>query len=223
MGTIFNRKTKVIMKVVKLDTSHLPLIEKFCHECKKVGYTNNSTLELMKWGNNYDLPHTANYWALIKHDEIISLSGSHSFGPFDPNFPQLRVGFRAATLPKYDNLIKTLSKTHMNSIPFSLLIPHQISLGIQNGYKHFFITTSHLGHDASGRMHRMNKVMTLLAKQNIVSFENEEIIYSTPQIKWRINLINYLKALASFEEYRTSMNLEEDYITTKQTIYNFVG
>lgn len=210
------------MKIVKLDTKHLPLIEKFCCECKKVGYTNNSTLELMKWGDKYDLPHIADYWALIKHDEILSLSGSHSFDTSDPKFPQLRVGFRAATLPQYSNLIKSLSKTHMNSIPFSLLIPYQISLGIQNGFKYFVITTSHLDHDASGHMHRMNKVMTLLAKQNIVSFEKEEIIYNIPQIKWRINLVNYLKALTSFEPCRLSMNIEEDYLTAKQTIFNFI-
>jgi len=209
------------MLITKLNDHHTKMLEKFCDECRKAGYNNNASLELMKWGAMYDLPHIADFWAVIINDEIASIAGSHSFGLYDENFPQVRCLFRSATLPKYANIIPGISKNHMNSAPFSLLLPYQLAHSIENKFKHFFLTTSG-SQDASGKMYRTHRVMQLMSKQKLVDFEAEEIVYSTPQTKWRINLTNYLMALKSFEPSRVRLNIKEDYITAISTITNYI-
>lgn len=198
------------MQVVKLSQKHINLIQAFCNECKDVGYQNNASLEAMKWGEKYDLPHIPHFWGLIVNDELASISGCHSLGEFDPNFPQMRCLFRSATLPRYANLIPGISKNHMNSIPFSILLPYQLVYGIENDYEHFFITTSHGEHDASGKMNRTHKAISLLAKRGIVNFVDEELIYSTPQTKWEIDLFKYWRILKSFDQTRQSLGIKTD-------------
>lgn len=211
------------MQVVKLSQKHIHSIREFCHQCDLIGYKNNSSIELMKWGDKFDLPHIADFWALMDNHTIMSISGSHSFGTYDPNYPQLRCLFRSATLPKYANLIPGLSKFHMNSVPFSLLLPYQIAEGIKKNYHHFFLTTSYTDHDASGKMSRTHKAITLISKFNLVSFESNEIIYSTPQYKWRINLPKYLLALKQFEPLRSKLNIDEDYKDCIDILEKFIN
>lgn len=177
------------MRVVKLSQNHTELVERFCEACQVAGYGNNSTLAAMKWGGTYDLPSPAQWWALIDDDQILSISGCHGIGDH-----QLRTLFRSATLPQYQKLIPGLSKTHMNSVPFSILLPHQIRWGLDNGYREFYITTSHGEHDASGKMWRTHRAMSLLSKTGIVEHYGEEVVYHTPQTIWRINVERYWSA-----------------------------
>ena len=193
------------MQIVKLSQNHTELLEKFCKECELAGYNNNSSLSVMKWGDKYDLREPANFWGLIIHDELASISGSHSIDP-----TQLRCLFRSATLPRYNNLIPGLSKNHMNSIPFSLLLPQQIIYGAEQGYKEFYITTSHTEHDVSGKMNRTHRAISLLSKKGIVDSVSEEVIYHIPQTKWQINVNSYANALESFSPIRQSLNIEYD-------------
>ena len=183
------------MRVIRLSNEHLGLVNKFCAECVSVGYNNNGSLEAMKWGGKYDLPSGANYWALVVNSEIASISGSHSYSD---THEELRCLFRSATLPRYQKLLPGISKTHMNSVPFSLLLPEQINWGLDEGYSEFYITTSHGSHDASGKMSRTHRALELLAKQNIVEFVRREEYYYTPQTIWRINLPRYWEAVDSF-------------------------
>jgi hypothetical protein len=210
------------MLVTKLSNQHTTQLEEFCDKCREAGYYNNSSLELMKWGKKYDLPDVADFWGLIVDGKIVSISGYHSFGQYDPIYPQARCLFRSATLPEYSNIIPGISKNHMNSVPFSLLLPHQLAHAINNKFKHFFLTTSSGNHDSSGKMYRTHRVMQLLSKQEIVTVEAEEIVYSTAQTKWRIRLKQYLTAIKSFEETRFKLNIEEDYENAISTINNFI-
>lgn len=182
------------MQIVKLYQKDIELVRFFTNECKKVGYNNNSTLEDMKWGDSrYDLPDIAHWWALIIQDNVASISGCHKI-----NETQLRCLFRSATLPRWDNLITGISKNHMNSIPFSLLLPKQIEWGLAQGYTEFLITTSHGEHDASGKMNRTHRAISLLSRRGIVEFVGEEIIYHTPQTVWRIVIDSYMQAIQTF-------------------------
>lgn len=200
------------MNIIKLQNKDLTLVKKFCDECRAVGYENNASISLLKWGGDQDLKRPPDFWALIINDEIASLSGSHYFGVHkEPDVFQLRCLFRSATLPRYSNIISGMSKNHMNSVPFSLLLPYQILHGLDQGYRHFYITTSSSEHDASGKMKRTHRALELLSKTRIVDFAENEIIYSTFQTKWEINLLRYYDALLKFSETRTQLGVTPDF------------
>ena len=187
------------MDIVKLSPKHSDLLDKFNAECGAVGYTNNSSMAALKLVEGHDLPTDPQYWALIIDGEIASISGCHGY---DGEGRILRCLFRSATLPRYQNLITGISKTHMNSVPFSMLLPQQIGWGQANGYREFYITTSHGSHDASGKMSRTHRALELLGRQGIVDFVRQEEYYWTPQTLWLINLEKYNWALRAFNNGR---------------------
>jgi hypothetical protein len=110
----------------------------------------------------------------------------------------------------------------MNSLPFSILLPYQIVQGLNQGIKDFYITTSNGDHDASGKMKRTHKALSLLAKRGIVDFAGDEVIYYTNQSKWKINLSNYYNALKSFHATRVQLgiDLSDDYFLLMQQGFN---
>jgi len=184
------------MEVVKLSPKHTELLEKFNTECAGAGFTNNASMAALKLVEGHDLPSDPQYWALLVDDGIASISGCHSY---DGDHRILRCLFRSATLPQYQGLIPGISKTHMNSVPFSLLLPQQIGWGLHRGYQEFYITTSHGDHDASGHMSRTHRALELLARQGIVDFVRQEEYYWTPQTLWRINISRYYEAVEAFK------------------------
>jgi len=205
------------MNIIKLDCSHEDILIDYCRDCEIAGFKNNSSLKLLKWNSKYDLISPPTYWGLLVNDKIVSISGSHIFGISQNNIPQIRCLFRSATLPKYNNLIPGLSKNHMNSVPFSLLLPYQIIDGLENNVQNFYITTSHGNHDASGKMKRTHQAMKLLSQKGIVKFVSKEMIYSTLQTKWEINLPIYFEILKKFNIVRENLEitpkLDYDYMT----------
>ena len=199
--------------VVKLTNDHLPLIEQFCKECDRAGYENNSSVEKMKFGAEYDLREVPNFWGVITDDKLISVSGCHRWrgqGPLDGIKFMMRCLFRSATLPEYEGVVPGLSKNHMNSLPFSVMMPYQINYGLQNGVKHFYITTSSGDHDASGKMKRTHRALQLLERNKIVKFAGEGFFYSTIQTKWELNLDAYLEALRAFHPVREKLQIGVD-------------
>lgn len=205
------------MKVIKLDLSHTPIIEKFCEEAKAAGYQNNSSIKKMKFGDKYDLQEIPKFWGILnENNELISVSGSHCWktNNLTENKIVTRCLFRSATLPKYSNIIQSLNKYHMNSLPFSVLLPLQINNGLKEGSKNFYITTSkNEQDDASGKMKRTHKVLELLEKRKIVNHVEDLMLYGVFQSKWEINLDNYLSALRSFHNSRIQhgISIDEEY------------
>jgi hypothetical protein len=191
---------------VKLSIEHKSLIEEFCLNAAKAGFENNSSIEKMKFNGLYDLVEPAEFWGLIHKNKLITVSGSHKW-QYENTF-SLRCLFRSATLPEYAGVIPGISKNHMNSLPFSILLPYQINQGIKQGIKDFYITTSNSEHDASGKMKRTHGALCLLAKRGLVDFESDEVIYNTSQTKWKINLKSYYVALQSFHETRVGLNID---------------
>lgn len=183
------------MNVIKLINDDS--LTTFCKECSIAGYTNNISIATLKLSKGHDLPSDPQYWGLVVDNQLASISGCHSY---DDKHEILRCLFRSATLPKYHNLITGTSKTHMNSAPFSLLLPKQIEWGLVNNYKQFYITTSHGSHDASGHMYRTHRALELLAKQGIVDYVRTEEYYYTPQTLWSVNLDRYWQAWKVFKQ-----------------------
>jgi hypothetical protein len=187
---------------VKLTKDHSALLEEFCQEAAKAGYENNSSLALMKFNGKYDLYEQADFWGIMFENKLICVSGCHKWKDRTQ-----RCLFRSATLPAYDSIVPGLNRNHMNSLPFSVMMPYQIAKGVEDGVEHFYITTSNGEHDASGKMKRTHKALQILAKNGIVDFVADEIIYSTPQTKWELNLDRYLSALRSFHGTRERLQL----------------
>lgn len=69
---------------------------KFCNECDKLKYVNNSSLNAMKW--EWD---QVKWVGTFLNDKIISLSGIHPFPEINKN--SFRIMFRGASLPGYSN------------------------------------------------------------------------------------------------------------------------
>ncbi len=192
------------MEIVKLSPKHNDLLTEFCSAAEMAGYSNNKDLVALKLIDEHDLPTDPQYWGLVVDGRLASISGCHAY---DNGGRILRCLFRSATLPQYGNIIPGMSKTHMNSAPFSLLLPYQIEWGIENGYQEFYITTSHGSHDASGKMNRTHRALELLAKQGIVNYVGEEEYYWTPQTIWALNLNRYNQALDAFKSARQGIGL----------------
>lgn len=207
-----------MLEVVKLDDSHLPLLENFCVKARDAGYLNNTSPQKMKFHGHSDLPVLPHFWGVLKDGVLASVSGYHMWPDIEKKYTTMRCLFRSATLPEYDNVIPGLSKNHMNSMPFSIMMPLQIRHGIENGAKDFLITTSHGEHDASGKMKRTHRALELLSKRGIVKFHREHVVYHVPQTLWRINLESYLDALRTFHSTRKNLgftgldNVYEDII-----------
>jgi hypothetical protein len=191
-----------MIEVVKLETIHVPLIEQFCKECSVLGYNNNSSISAMKFGATYDLGEVPTFFGAIINGELAAVSGNHSIGS-----KKLRCGFRGAALPKFNNIIKGLSKTHMTNLTWAPLMPESIIDGLGRGFEEFYITTSHTDHDASGRMHKMHRVMTLLAKQDILEHHGEIEFYHTPQTLWKFNLPRFFETVKAFHPIRNELNI----------------
>lgn len=196
------------IKTILLTVDHLELVEEFCFLAAKAGFENNSTIDSMKFGAEYDLGEIPKFWGIVKDDKLISVSGCHRWKDQNNNPTMMRCLFRSATLPEFQNIVPMLSKTHMNSLPFSVLLPYQLSWGLQNGVEHFYITTSNSDHDASGKMKRTHRVMQLLANQKIVKYAGDEIFYSTAQTKWEIHVYKFLGAIINFHSSRRNLNLD---------------
>jgi hypothetical protein len=199
------------MKVLFLTSDHLGLVEEFCKQADQAGYKNNSSIALMKFNGEYDLREVPRFWGLVKDEKLVSVSGCHRWrgkGPLDGVPFMMRCLFRSATLPEHQNIIPGISKNHMNSIPFSILLPYQINDGLRNGVRHFYITTSNTEHDASGKMKRTHRALQLLEKNKVVKYAGDEIFYSTSQTKWEIDLNAYLSALRSFHPMREKLNID---------------
>lgn len=195
------------MKVEFLTGKHIDMLKDFCRSANLAGFQNNASLEKMKFGGTYDMGEVPRFWGVIKNNQLISVSGCHHWKDEHGAPTMMRCLFRSATLPEFNGVVPGLSKYHMNSLPFSVMLPFQIDVGLSEGVKHFYITTSNGNHDASGKMKRTHRALQLLEKLQIVKYAGDEIFYSTPQTKWEIHVDNYLAAIREFHPTREKLNL----------------
>lgn len=170
-------------------------VEKFCYECSLVGYKNNDSVKSMRldWCLNLG----GQFFLTYKNDKLISLSGCHPLPEAGKNV--YRILFRGATLPEYQNLQGTLSKTHMNSIPFYHHTPRQINWARVIGYDDYAITTNHSNKDGITSMSKSHRVFKLLEKQGLVSCLHENLrLFNNDQSVWSLRVDNYLAARNRF-------------------------
>ena len=198
------------MKVIALNEFYGLLLEEFCQKAQEAGFENNSSLTKMKFNGLYDLDDPTQFWAVIHENKIITVSGCHRIKDSNGNLTGMRCLFRSATLPAYNKLLPMLSRNHMNSLPFSLLLPCQIEWGLKMAVKNFYIYTHSCSNEPNNIMKRTHKALELLAKKGLLENCGEELYYYTLQTKWKINLDQYFSALKTFHNTRLKLNLAID-------------
>ena len=170
-----------------LDKSHTKDVEVFCNKCKKLNYTNNQSLESIKYDK---LDGKYGIWVgTFDNNELISLSGVHRL------FDGVRVHFRGATLPPYaaQGLGKNVVKQMFH---YRYHLPFQIMWGYNNIKDcKFYITTNVKN---TGHLDRMDKIILPLSeKQGIVNYVGQDEVFYTIQNIWRVNVENYFNVLSS--------------------------
>lgn len=184
------------LTTVAFSFDYIKVLEEFCKECSLVGYKNNDSIKSMKL--EWCLKLGGQFFLTFFNDKLISLSGCHPLPEAGDN--NYRILFRGATLPKYQNLHGTLSKTHMNSTPFYYHVPKQIDWALSKGYSNYVITTNHKNKDGIESMNKSHRVFKLLEKQNIVSCLHENLwLFNTEQSVWSLNIDNYFIARNNFQ------------------------
>ena len=171
-----------------LDKSHTKDVEIFCNKCKKLNYTNNQSLESIKYDK---LDGKYGIWiGTFDNNELISLSGVHKL------FDGVRVHFRGATLPQYAP--KSLGKNVVKQIfQYRYHLPFQIIWGYNNIKDCKFYITTNI--EKTGHLNRMDKIILPLSeKQGIVNFVRQDEVFYTLQNVWQVNVENYFNALSNF-------------------------
>ena len=78
---------------------------------------------------------------------------------------------------------------------------------LSHNCRNFLITTANGSHDASGKMNRTHRAMTLLSKKNIVEFVENKRLFYVDQTIWKVNLKKYHQALIKFDKTRSELNV----------------
>jgi hypothetical protein len=176
---------------------HINAVEDFCKACDLAGYKNNSSIAAMKL--EWCLKSGGQFFLTYCNNKIISLSGCHPLP--EAGAGVYRVLFRGATLPQYQNLHGTLSKTHMNSIPFYYHVPRQINWATTAGYTTYAVTTNHNNKDGIESMDKSHRVFKLLEKQNIVNCLHAHMtLFNAEQSVWDLNVDTYYAIRSKFKE-----------------------
>ena len=172
---------------------HIPALEQFCKQCKSEGYTNNSSIAAMKL--DWCLSINGQFFITFFQDSIISLSGCHPLPEAGTGI--YRTLFRGVTLPRYRNMLGSMSKSHMNSIPFLYHLPRQIAWAEAMGYKKFVVTTNH--NNSISSMEKSHRVFKLLERQQLVSCMYDNLLlFNVNQSVWDLNLDQYYKVREEF-------------------------
>lgn len=176
---------------------HIKSVEEFCQACKLAGYKNNDSVKSMRL--DWCLKLGGQFFLTYFNNRLISLSGCHPLPEAGENI--YRILFRGATLPSYQNLYGTLSKTHMNSIPFYSHVPRQVNWAKTSGYNTYAITTNHSNKDGIESMSKSHRVLGLLEKQKLVTCLKHDLwLFNNVQSVWGLNLDNYFSARNNFKE-----------------------
>ena len=163
--------------------SDLPDLEEFCSIAASAGLTNNASPAAMRY--DWCQEQGGAWMGTWCRDTLISVSGCHPLPQVGPDV--YRVLFRGCTLPAHTNDSNTVSKTHMNSIPFREHLPLQMSHAQSQGYATAVITTNFANPDRITSMDSSHRVLALLARQGLVREHRSRVrLYGTDQAVWAI-------------------------------------
>lgn len=182
-----------------------PQLLRFLARCAEEGIVNNSSLKAIKFSQMQG--ESGCLLGVFKDEAMISMAGAHPLtGDFQGAF---RVLFRGATLPEWRNHFPFLNKDHMNSLPFSVLLPHLILWSLKRKAQKLVITTNvDFKTTKTSNTHRL---MQNLEKRGLVTFWQECELFNTQQGFWELNLLEYRKRSLEFAQ-RQSLALPGEWI-----------
>lgn len=154
------------------------LVTDYISECKERGYTNNSSLSAMKW--DWCLESGA-WYATYVDTAIVSISGIH---PFEDGYRALFRGAQLQTRP-----VQCLTRYQMQSYCISEQLPKQIEYA---GGQPVYITTN-ISNDASGKMNRIHKSFSVMARGGMFDYMGNAEVFYTQQSIWRLNVDRYFE------------------------------
>ena len=173
----------------------IKILEDFCNKCAALGYTNNSSIDKLKF--NFVKENNGLYHYAFYKNKLVSLAGCHHLPEVENN--AYRIAFRGVQLPNKD-VYQGLSKNHFNSIVWRVLLNYQIHHCTNAGAENFYITTNIK--DSLGRIPKTDKIFKLLSDSNIVDNCGVINIFNTEQRLWKLNLEKYDASRAAANVYQ---------------------
>lgn len=165
-------------------TEVTPALEDFISQCALFGWKNNSSLKELRW--DWCLQ-DGMWYATYTSNSIVSLTGIH---PFKDGYRALYRGAQLWARP-----MKGLNRYQMQSWGIYDHLPLQIEFA--KG-KPLYITTN-INRDNSGRMNRIHKSFSAMAKGGMVSYEGDEQIFNAMQSVWKLNTQRYFEIRKIYE------------------------
>lgn len=158
----------------------------FLEKCAKLNYINNSSIDRLKL---YEWPETyAQFWVIWLDEKIVAISGCHKLE--DLGFNYCRIAFRTCQLPSISNYYKK-TKYNFHSPIWYHIIPLQIEWALQKNLENCVISINSVENKYFGKI--AARTMSRLEKLDIVSLEQEIILYNTLQKIYKINIDNFIK------------------------------
>ena len=172
------------MIITPINDELIPELEMFCKKCYHLGYTNNASIEAMR----YDwCKENGEYYCAIKGNDIVAVAGCHPLPEFSPD--AWRIMFRGCELPGASPY-KGLNKGDWNSITQRDFIPKFIDyIPSENLY-----ISTNISNEHSGKALRNHKIMNILARQKDAYIDDvcDMILNNTHQTIWKLNINQYL-------------------------------
>jgi hypothetical protein len=160
-------------------TEFTPQLETFCEACASMNYTNNASRKAIKF--DWCLEEGGSWWATVKDNKIISLSGIH---PFLDGYRALFRGVQIETRP-----YKGLNRYQKQNYAFYDHMVKQIEWSKSNN---IYITTSPVSvDDRSGKMSRIHNSAKVLEKQGVFEYIKDDEVFYVQQSIWKLNIGRY--------------------------------
>ncbi|MBA10478.1 MAG: hypothetical protein CMC73_04665 [Flavobacteriaceae bacterium] len=166
-------------------TKVTPALEDFIAQCTLFGWKNNSSLKELRWDWCLE---NGMWYATYTGNTIVSLTGIHTFKD------GYRALYRGAQL--WPRRVKGLNRYQMQSWGIYDHLPLQIKFAAG---KPLYITTN-VTTDNSGRMNRIHKSFTAMAKGGMVDYIGDEQIFNAMQSVWKLNVDRYFEIRKIYED-----------------------
>ena len=190
-----------MLTVCRFEEEIEPDLHIFLEKCKELNYINNSSvdrLKLYEWTDTY-----AQFWVIWLDKKIVAISGCHKLEDLGNNY--CRIGFRTCQLPYISNYYKK-TKYNFHSPIWYHIIPLQIEWALQKNLENCVISINSVENEYFGKI--AAKTMSKLEKFDIVSLEQEVMLYKKLQKIYKININNFFKFYN-----KTKVIKNEKYIT----------
>ena len=171
-------------------------LDAFLEKCKNLNFVNNVSRKKMKF--DWIEKQNGAYWAFVKNNNIICMSGCHPFKQYENAD---RIGYRSATIPGEDPF-KGFSKYGYNGIPNRILFQYQIRWCQTFGIENFILTTNSKSNDKHLHMSHMMEVR-INEYTNLSEYLGDIELNNVQQSLWKYNIEEYVKSIKRLkqEEY----------------------